>query len=157
MVSRSALSLRISDWTPRREDLAESASLRADSMIAPIYEYGSGQPWTHRLGYDANGDGKNSDRPTGVGRNTMDGPPFRQLSLRLSKAFAISTFGQLEAIAEGFNITNVVNYDVQSINGGEFLQGPSAANPKGVVNPRFGQFNATLPAREFQLGVRWVF
>jgi len=126
-------------------------------MIAPIYEYGSGQPWTHRLGYDANGDGKNSDRPTGVGRNTMDGPPFRQLSLRLSKAFAISTFGQLEAIAEGFNITNVVNYDVQSINGGEFLQGPSAANPKGVVNPRFGQFNATLPAREFQLGVRWVF
>jgi len=126
-------------------------------MFSPIYEYGSGQPWTHRLGYDANGDGKNSDRPAGVGRNTMDGPPFRQLSLRVTKGLAIGGFGQLEAIAEGFNVTNVTNYDVQSINGGEFLQAPSAANPNGVRNPRFGVFNATLPAREFQLGLRWVF
>ena len=128
-------------------------------MLSPIYEYGSGQPWTHRLGYDFNGDGKNSDRPVGVGRNTMDGPPFRQLSLRLTKGFAIGGFGQLEAIAEGFNVTNVTNYDVQSITGGEFLRGPTAANPNAtaVGNPRYGKFNATLPAREFQLGLRWVF
>jgi carboxypeptidase family protein/TonB-dependent receptor-like protein len=128
-------------------------------MFAPIYEYGSGQPWTHRLGYDFNGDGKNSDRPVGVGRNTEDGPPFRQLSLRLTKAFPVSGFGQLEAIAEAFNVTNVTNYDVQSINGGEFLSGPTAANPSAaaVKNPRFGRFSATLPPREFQLGLRWVF
>lgn len=128
-------------------------------LVSPIYEYGSGQPWTHRLGYDFNGDGKNSDRPPGVGRNTMDGPPFRQLSLRLTKGFAVSGFGQLEAIAEAFNVTNVTNYDVQSISGGEFLSGPTAANPNAaaVKNPRYGLFNATLPPREFQLGVRWVF
>lgn len=128
-------------------------------LISPIYEYGSGQPWTHRLGYDFNGDGKNSDRPLGVGRNTMDGPPFRQLSLRLTKAFNVGGLGQVEAIAEGFNITNVTNYDVQSINGGEFLSGPTAANPAlaAVRNPRYGVFNATLPAREFQLGLRWAF
>jgi len=128
-------------------------------MMSPIYEYGSGQPWTHRLGYDWNGDSFNSDRPVGVGRNTMDGPPFRQLSLRLSKMFPIGGFGQVEAIAEGFNITNVTNYDVQSINSGQYLSGPTAANPKAayVNNPRFGTFNATLPAREFQLGLRWVF
>lgn len=126
--------------------------------IAPIYEYGSGQPWTRRLGYDFNGDGKNSDRPTGVGRNEQDGPPFRQLSLRLTKGFALP-MGQLEAIAEVFNVTNVTNYDVQSIVGGEFLSGPTAANAAlpAVRNPRFGQFTSTLPAREFQLGVRWVF
>ncbi len=128
-------------------------------MVAPIYEYGSGQPWTHRLGYDWNGDSLNSDRPAGVGRNTMDGPPFRQLSLRISKMFPISGYGSLEAIAEGFNITNVTNYDVQSVNSGQYLSGPTAANPKlpYVDNPRFGTFNATLPAREFQLGLRWVF
>ncbi len=57
--------------------------------LAPIYEYGSGQPWNHRLGYDFNGDGKNSDRPAGVDRNSEDGPPFRQLSLRLTKGFSI--------------------------------------------------------------------
>ena len=89
----------------------------------------------------------------------MDGPPFRQLSLRLTKAFSLGGLGQVEAIAEGFNITNVTNYDVQSINGGEFLSGPTAANPAlaAVRNPRYGVFNATLPAREFQLGLRWAF
>jgi hypothetical protein len=125
-------------------------------MVAPIYEYGSGQPWTHRLGYDANGDGKNSDRPVGVGRNEESGPPFRQLSLRLTKAFR-TPFGQLEGIAEAFNVTNVTNFDVQSIVTGEFLAAPTAANPAGVRNAKFGQYTSTLRPREFQLGVRWAF
>lgn len=126
--------------------------------VAPIYEYGSGQPWTERTGYDFNGDGKNSDRPNGVGRNEQDGPPFRQLSLRLTKDFNV-IMGTLQIIAEAFNVTDVTNYDVQSVNGGRFLSGPTAANPAlaAVPNPRFGQFNATLPPREFQLGVRWIF
>lgn len=125
-------------------------------QFAPIYEYGSGQPWTRRLGYDANGDGKNSDRPAGVGRNEEDGPAFRQLSLRLTKAFEVPGFGQLEAIAEAFNVTNVTNYDVQSVVSGQFLTAPTATAP-ATPNPRFGQFNSTLPPREFQLGLRWVF
>ncbi|HEX6160323.1 MAG TPA: TonB-dependent receptor [Thermoanaerobaculia bacterium] len=131
--------------------------------IAPIYEYGSGQPWTRRLGYDFNGDGKNSDRPAGVGRNEEDGPPFRQLSLRLTKAFQLGGYGTLEAIAEAFNVTNVTNYDVQSIVAGEFLSGPTAANPNlpRVPNAAFGQYTSTLPqggtGRELQLGLRWVF
>jgi Carboxypeptidase regulatory-like domain/TonB dependent receptor len=127
--------------------------------VAPIYEYGSGQPWTQRLGYDYNGDGKNSDRPLGVGRNTMDGPIFRQLSLRLTKAFPISGWGQLEAIAEAFNLANNRNFDVSSVQGGRYLSGPTIANPKAafVPNPRYGRFTATLPAREIQLGVRWVY
>ncbi|HEV7763364.1 MAG TPA: TonB-dependent receptor [Thermoanaerobaculia bacterium] len=127
-------------------------------QVAPIYEYGSGQPWTYRLGYDFNGDGKNSDRPAGIGRNEENGPAFRQLSLRLTKSFGFA-FGQIEAIAEAFNITNAVNYDVQSIVAGQYLSGPTAANPAlaAVPNPRFGQYNATLAPREFQLGVRWLF
>ncbi len=141
--------------------------------VAPIYEYGAGQPWTSRLGYDYNGDGKNSDRQLNPlqasagseGRNTMDGPPFRQLSLRVTKSFPVR-LGQLEAIAEAFNVTNVTNYDVQSVVGGRYLSGPSAAQvaappatglPALVPNARYGQYNATLPAREFQLGLRWVF
>ena len=70
-----------------------SSTFRGGWHWAPIYEYGSGQPWTDRLGYDANGDGKNSDRPAGVGRNEENGPPFRQLSLRLTKAFPLSGYG----------------------------------------------------------------
>ena len=144
--------------------------------VAPIFEYGSGQPWTHRLGYDYNADGKNSDRQIDPlhpelgshDRNDEDGPSFQQISLRLTKGFN-TPFGRVEGIAEVFNLTNRTNYDVQSIVGGQYLSGPSAAQvaaraanpaaplPALVANPRFGQFNGTLQPREFQLGVRWVF
>jgi hypothetical protein len=127
--------------------------------VAPIFEYGSGQPWTERLGYDFNGDGKNSDRPAGVGRNTMNGPKFRQLSLRLTKAIPAANFGQLEVIAEAFNVTNFKNLDVTSVSAGQFLSGPTIANPKAVAvpNPAFGTYSATLSPREIQLGLRLVY
>jgi len=126
--------------------------------VAPILEYGSGQPWTERLGYDYNGDGKNSDRPAGIGRNTHSGPSFKQLSLRLTKAVT-TPFGQLDVIAESFNITNQKNPDVQSIVGGRYLSGPTIANPAAayVANPRFGLYQANLTPRQVQLGLRWVY
>ncbi len=129
------------------------------TTVAPILEYGSGQPWTQRLGYDFNGDGKNSDRPAGVGRNTMNGPKYKNVSLRVTKDIAFSGYGSLQAIAEGFNLFNFKNFDVQSIQAGQFLSGPTIANPKAVAvpNPNYGKFLATLPAREFQLGLRWVY
>jgi hypothetical protein len=74
--------------------------------------------------------------------------------------------GRVEAIAEVFNLTNVTNYDVQSVVSGEFLRGPTAAQiaappptgiPPYVRNDDFGKYKSALPAREFQLGVRWVF
>jgi hypothetical protein len=129
------------------------------TTVAPILEYGSGQPWTQRLGYDFNGDGKNSDRPAGVGRNTMNGPKYKNVSLRVTKDIAFSGYGSLQAIAEGFNLFNFKNFDVQSVQGGQFLSGPTIASPKAVAvpNPNYGKFLATLPAREFQLGLRWVY
>jgi hypothetical protein len=128
-------------------------------MLSPIYEYGSGQPWNHRLGYDFNGDGKNSDRPAGVGRNSEDGPAFRQLSLRLTKGFRLLGDQRLNVIAEAFNLLNTTNYDVNSIDGAEFLSGPTLANPAlpAVRNANFGRARATLPGREIQLGLRWEF
>jgi len=127
--------------------------------VAPIYEYGSGQPWTQRLGYDFNADGKNSDRPAGIGRNTMNGPVFHQLSLRLTKAIPVAGWGQLEAIAEAFNVTNATNWDVQSVDGALYLNGPTLARPTTayVPNINYGHYRATLTPREIQLGVRWMF
>ncbi len=129
------------------------------TTIAPIIEYGSGQPWTTRLGYDYNGDGKNSDRPAGVGRNTNNGPKYKNISLRLTKDIAFSGYGSLQAIAEGFNLANFKNYDVQSVSGGKFLGGPTITVPTtvAVANPNYGKFLSTLSAREFQLGLRWVY
>lgn len=127
--------------------------------LAPIFEYGSGQPWNKRLGYDYNGDGKNSDRASGVDKFTEDGPSFASFNLRLSYRLGLGSRAGLDLVAEGFNLFNRVNYDVSTLINGEFLSGPTLANPAlvGTPNPRFKEYTATLPPREFQLGARISF
>lgn len=127
--------------------------------VAPIVEYGTGQPWTHRLGYDFNGDGKNSDRPAGIVRNSKEGPIYRSVSLRLTKGFAIAGAGNLEFIAEAFNLFDHTNYNVNTVDSAEFLSGPTVTNPRApyVRNPNFGKYAATFAGREIQLGLRYSF
>ena len=62
----------------------------------------------------------------------------------------------IDVIVEMFNLFNRTNYDVNSIHTGQFLSGPTLANralPQ-VVNPRYGQYTATLPPFEAQIGFR---
>ncbi len=127
--------------------------------LAPIFNYGTGQPWTSRYGYDYNGDGKASDRMPGVDRFGVDGPLYRSFDLRLAKSFVIGTAGNLELIVEGFNLFNTTNYDVSSIDGAQYLSGPTIANPAAVAvkNTNYGKPSATLPSREIQVGVRFAF
>ncbi len=127
--------------------------------VAPIFDYGSGQPWNHRLGYDYNGDGKNSDRPVGVPRFSENGPNYASVNLRVTYALPIRGTARADLIAEAFNLFNRVNYDVNSIQNGEFLSGPTLANPAlpAVSNPRFKEYTGTLPSFEAQLGVRLTF
>ena len=129
-----------------------------DLVVAPIYEFGSGQPWTHRLGYDFNGDGKNSDRPAGVNRFAESGPSFNQLSLRVMKTLRLPRT-RVDLIAEAFNLFNATNFNVASIDGAEFLSGPTLVMPTApfVTNPNFGNYVSALPGREVQLGLRWAF
>ena len=127
-------------------------------VVAPLYEYGSGQPWTHRLGYDFNGDGKNSDRPVGIKRFAESGPSFKQLSLRVTKTLRLPRT-RVDLIAEAFNLFNTTNFNVASVDGAEFLSGPALATPAlpFVRNANFGNYLSTLPSREVQLGLRWAF
>jgi hypothetical protein len=128
-------------------------------QVAPIFEYGSGQPWNRRRGYDFNGDGKNSDRLPGVARFSEDGPDFAALNLRVTYHVPFGGRVGLDIIGEVFNLTNRENFDVNSVLNGEFLSGPTLANPAlpAVANPRFGEYTATLPSREAQVGVRLRF
>ncbi len=127
--------------------------------VAPIVEYGTGQPWNHRLGYDYNGDGKNSDRPAGIKRNSMEGPIYRSVSLRLTKGFAIAGAGNIEVIAEAFNLFDHTNYNVNTVDSAEFLSGPTVTNRTAPyrANPNFGNYAATFAGREIQLGLRYSF
>jgi len=122
--------------------------------VAPIYEYGSGQPWNRVLGLDANGDGYFTDRGEGVVRNDQGGPTFSQLSLRLAKSISLGR-GELELMLEVFNLFNTTNYDVGSVVNNEFIVDPQTFRP--VPNPEFGIYTATHPPREIQLGLRYSF
>ncbi len=130
-----------------------------DLTLASIFEYSSGPPWNRTYGYDYNGDGQYFDRPPGVSRYAEDGPSFQQLSLRLTKTFHFSHTGQIDLIVEGFNLFNHTNYEVTSVDDGEYIIGPTLANPDDpyVENPTFGQYRATYPPREIQIGVRYRF
>ena len=151
----------LSDRADERVRFVTSGVFRlpAHLTLAPIFEYGSGQPWNDRLGYDFNGDGKNGDRNAGLAKFSQDGPTFASMNVRLAYRVPLSGRAGIDVIGEAFNLLNRINYDVNSIINGEFLSGPTLANPAlaRVVNPRFSQFTATLPPREFQLGVRFTF
>jgi hypothetical protein len=127
--------------------------------VAPIFSYGSGQPWNRRLGYDRNGDNRNSDRADGMPRFSADGPNFASMDLRLTYRLPVRDRAGFDLIAEAFNLFNRTNYDVNYVQSNEFRSGPTPANPAVplVPNPDVGEFLNTLPPREFQLGVRFTF
>ena len=132
-----------------------------DFTVAPIFEYGSGQPWNRRYGYDYNGDGKSGDRMPGVAKFSEDGPDFMSVNLRATYRLPLGARVKADVIAEFFNLLNRVNYDVNSltVNGAEFLSGPTLANPAlaAVPNPNYKKYTSTLPPFEAQLGIRIAF
>jgi hypothetical protein len=77
----------------------------------------------------------------------------------LVKHLPLTRGTRLQVRLEAFNLFNRANYDVNSILNGEFLSGPTLANPAAAANPnpRFGQYTNTLPPREVQLGARFTF
>jgi hypothetical protein len=128
-------------------------------MVAPIFEYGSGQPWNARRGYDFNADGKSGDRPGGVPKFSQDGPSYANVNLRVAYRLGLGGTRGIDLMAEMFNLFNRTNLDVNSIQTGQYLSGPTLANATLplVANPRYGVATATLPPFEAQLGFRIVF
>jgi hypothetical protein len=124
--------------------------------VAPIVEYGSGQPWNARLGYDFNADGKAGDRVVGVPKFSQDGPSYANVNLRVTHRLPLGGARRIDLIAEMFNLFNHTNDDVNSIQTGQYLSGPTLANAAlpFVANPRYGQRTATLSPFEAQLGFR---
>jgi hypothetical protein len=155
------------EWGRARADeryrFTASAVLRlpAHITVAPIFEYGSGQPWNRRYGYDYNGDGKSADRQAGIQKFSEEGPTYKSVNLRGTFRLPLGTRVKADLIAECFNLFNWVNYDVNSltVNGAEFLSGPTLQNPAAVAvaNPNYKKYTATLPPFEAQLGIRITF
>ena len=85
-----------------------------------------------------------------IERNAGEGPDFFSLGARVSYTFRATGRARIEAIAEGFNLTNRTN--VVAING-NFGAGAYPAAP----SPTFGQTTAVGDPRALQLAVRLRF
>lgn len=102
-------------------------------------------------GVDANRDGNPlADRPGALGKNTLKGDDFRDVSLRLSRDIALGERVRGEFILEFFNIFNTVNIkNLNTVWGSADLNTPPPAflgfgTPKDVFNPRQIQFAMKL-------------
>jgi hypothetical protein len=109
----------------------------------------TGKPYSLTTGDDFFGTGMLNARPPGVSRNTLDGPGYAEVDLRLSRDFylrrdkkdkekgMVATFG-----IEGFNLFNRVNY---------------VAYVGNEQSRFFGQAVSAYPARRMQLVARLRF
>ncbi len=75
-----------------------------------------------------------------VGRNTLDGPGFKNLNLALTRQVAL-TRGALQLRLEVFNLFNWTNFDQPD----NFLGSPT-----------FGQILSAGAPRRFQLGIKYL-
>ena len=112
-----------------------------------IFTYASRLPFNVLLGNDRNLDTNNNDRPIGVGRNTGRGFDFASLDLRLIRRFKLTERGDIQLLAEVFNVLNRSNLGV-----------PINTFGSGVTpRPNFGQPTQAFDPRQFQFGVRVSF
>jgi hypothetical protein len=126
------------------------------------FNWDSGQPYSILTGRDDNKDTNASDRPPGVGRNSLTGPSFFEMDLNFSKTFTLVAeaagdadsplagggyFGRRSGVrmtitAEAENVLNKVNYDRIS----------------GVItSPFFGQPIRARTGRQISLSARFNF
>jgi len=98
------------------------------------------------LGRDLNRDGSANDRPPGVNRNSLQGPGYATLDLRVSRVLKLAK-KQEDAPAvtialNVFNVLNRVNY---------------AGYVGNLSSPFFGLPVAARPARRMQIALRFEF
>jgi len=82
-----------------------------------------------------------------IDRNAGVGSDFFSLSARLSRSFRLATRLEIEALVEGFNLTNHVNVVTRNTTFG------TGAYPSDPL-PTFGQVTAVGEPRSFQFGAR---
>jgi hypothetical protein len=107
----------------------------------------SGMPYTLTTGRDDNHDGTATDRPPGVGRNTLQGPGYADVDLRWSHDFFLEKSKREKVPVatvglDAFNVLNRVNY---------------ASFVGNLSSPFFGRAVAARPPRRLQAVLRLRF
>jgi hypothetical protein len=130
-----------------RLNLLESFSPRKQLTFGVGVQLASGKPYTMIAGQDLFHTGILNARPAGVPRNSLGGPAYADLDLRLSRDFyfskakrekgKVTTFG-----FEAFNVLNHVNF---------------VSYVGNLQSTSFGHAVLALPTRRLQLTARFKF
>jgi len=123
--------------------------------------------FTKFAGFDANGDVfGNNDRVGIEPRNTFRGDSYQSFDMRISRMFNLGEKVKLQALAEGFNMTNTLNvrFFNTAYGAADFcpVAGPAFCGPgpyfrEGSPNPNYGTPRAVNNPRQFQLALRLSF
>jgi hypothetical protein len=112
--------------------------------FAALVTLESGRFFTVFAGADANGDGNpNSDRHGLLGRNTLEGPGYRSVDVRLAREFPVGGRARAEVSVDVFNVFDRTNIrDLNTVWGSFNPAVPPIASfntPRDVFNPRQAQ------------------
>jgi hypothetical protein len=120
-----------------------------DFRFSSLVTLESGRFYNVFAGSDVNGDGNpTSDRPGTLGRNTLKGPNFATVDLRVGREFRLRERLSLELTADLFNLLNRTNIkDLNTLYGAPDLSRPPDPNlgfgtPRDVGNPFQFQYGA---------------
>jgi hypothetical protein len=140
---------------PHRFTLAAVSQIPAgvrgfhDFRFSSLITLESGRFYNVFAGSDVNGDGNpTSDRPGALGRNTLEGPGFASVDLRVGRAFRLRERLALDLSADLFNVFNRTNIkDLNTLYGAPDLSRPPDPNlgfrtPRDVFNPFQFQYGA---------------
>lgn len=139
------------EWSRAEYDERHRFNALATFKIGRMFNIGAsaavtpGRPYSLTSGRDVNHDGIASDRPTGVPRNTLQGPGFATLDLRWSRDFRLQKKEDGPAVTVGLNVFNVLN----RVNYAGYVGNMSS--------PFFGRPVAARPARRMQISVTFEF
>lgn len=124
---------------------ALGARIRARAVLKAT----TGPPFDITTGYDEDSDGVANDRPSGVTRNTGQGPGTVQLDLLLAKLFACLALANRDQRSRnlGFNVDDFNAFNHTNLNDFVGIETP----------PLFDRANSALPASTIQLSFRYHF
>jgi hypothetical protein len=146
------------DWgrqtQPRHQvNSTVNAKLFMGVFLTGTMSANSGNLYNITTGNDDNGDTNINDRPSGVLRNSGDGPAFLAFNFNISKAFFIGG----TTAANGTVASSRANMNLYANMNNAFNR-TNYGTPNGVMSsPSFGKPNSARNAREIEVGLRIQF
>ncbi len=142
------------EWAPADFDKRHGFEALGTFRIGAATQFGvaaslsTGRPYTMLAGQDLYGNARGSARPPGVPRNSLTGPGYADLDLRLARDFRVRARPQpkdpwvLTVGIDAFNVLNHTNF---------------TSYVGTVTSPLFGSATSAQPARRLQFSVRTKF